>query len=506
MSVLQVQKELIDRGHARRMGHLENYFALLQRQELYSNFSVYCSFNRSIELNQLKGILREIFLKHPILVHTIIPKNYPNHKEYYSSEEYLNNPCPQHDYMQVLPQLGLDDILLNNQIEYQDILEKIKNQYTKDNYKITNNLSELVSTIHIPINHTTRPNWGFISLPTENHDGSSFEKLIFVSNHCCADAITGINIFQEISERLNNGTKMISDSLIYNYEKDYKEMAKIPEPITNRIDYRPPLTSLPQFLLSAFIKSNLNYRSDAEITRKINPQNPQDSFQSIINFPTEELNDIRAAIKEHNCSVTGYLQTCFFLTMKSEGLFDSRKYNEFGFDISIPNNTRKLLPTELADEQYKYGANVGGLHYSYLIYSFDENKFWDLCSYYSNVLKSADYLSGLGSLMLDFVVQKKNVDAVISDAYLGNKRGGIILSNVGMFPQKNDTYEITDLMFMQNVGALNFTYVMNVCSTNLGGMNICLSAAEGTFKDRVQFNDICHKLKATIERMKVAQN
>ena len=48
-----ITPELIDRGHARRMGHLENYFALTNRQKLYTNFSMYCEINEACSKDQL---------------------------------------------------------------------------------------------------------------------------------------------------------------------------------------------------------------------------------------------------------------------------------------------------------------------------------------------------------------------------------------------------------------------------------------------------------------------
>ncbi|CCF57820.1 hypothetical protein KAFR_0D01730 [Kazachstania africana CBS 2517] len=495
-----IPQELIDRGHARRMGHLENYFAMLQRQELYSNFAVYLKMNKSVSRNDLKHALREVILENSVLAHTIVPKYYPDHEAFYKSEKYLNVPYPKHDFMKILPSLSLEDIIINDQSEYTEVVNSIIDQFVKDNGKITNKLSEIVSNICIPIYDQSRPNWRLLCLPDNTDEYSNF---VYISNHCCSDGTSGINLFQDLVKSLNGkkSPEMTSpDSLIYNYEKDFDKISKLPAAITDRVDYRPALWKLPQFMLSTLGKVFFSYKSPAPVSTKINMSKPQPSFHNILNFTPDELNKIRIAIKKNACTMTSFLQTCLFITLKEHGIFANRKWNEFGFDITVPSNTRKDLPEELVTSQYKYGSNVGGLHYSFLISSFIAENFWKLCSYYSAVLKQADFLRPLGTIMLDFVVNKQNIDSMISDSYLNKKRGGIILSNVGYFEQNDDECEILDLMLMQNVGGLNFSYAVNICSTNLGGMNICLSIVEGTLKDRDDFNAFCDELKTTVRQ------
>ena len=182
-----------------------------------------------------------------------------------------------------------------------------------------------------------------------------------------------------------------------------------------------------------------------------------------------------------------------------------------GVDISIPNDHRKSLPRELVEEQYKYGSNVAGSHYSFLISSIKRDQLWELSQYYTEVIQNADYNVGLGTLMLDFVYKNQNVDKIIVDSYLGNQRGGIILSNIGLHGDGSVTDKIEsdeerplfggikDLKFIQNVGTLNFSLVVNVCSTKKSGMNICISGVEGTIGDREKFNNTFKQLEILIK-------
>ncbi|CCK71680.1 alcohol O-acetyltransferase KNAG_0H02650 [Huiozyma naganishii CBS 8797] len=509
---------LIERGHARRMGHLENYFALLQRQDLYSNFSIYGQFNRSIDVRSkaFLAALKDIFCKNPILVHTIVPKRYPYEEEYYRSEEYLNEPFPEHDYIKVLPRLSLESVILNFQETQQQVVSEIIAQYRRDDYQVKNVLTELVSQIRIPICDPGKPNWGLICLPMKVDDekkeeGVRFGKVIYVSNHCCADAMTGINLFQDIIANLNRATdeSVSDDTTIFDYSVDHSAISKIPIPITDRIDYRPALSSLPKFMVSTMLKKYFDYRSNAPETKRISEQNA--NWHSIVNFPSEQMDVIRTAVRTQGCSVTAFLQTCLSVALQNSGVFQNRRYSELGFDISVPSDTRRILPGDLAADQYKYGSNVAGLHYSYFIPSFQETEFWPLTQYYTGVLRGADYLIGLGTIMLDFVYKKQNIDKLISESYLGNRRGGIILSNVGALvtggaeATKADRWTLRDLKFVQDVGVLNFSYVVNVVSTPAGGMNVCLSCAQGSLPSRAQFDAVCAEFQHLVSRQTQTQ-
>ena len=69
-----IEESLLERGHSRRMGHLENYFAIMQRQKLYTNFNMYGELNKEVTREQLAVAIRQILLRHPIMMQAIIPK------------------------------------------------------------------------------------------------------------------------------------------------------------------------------------------------------------------------------------------------------------------------------------------------------------------------------------------------------------------------------------------------------------------------------------------------
>lgn len=60
-------KEMIQNGHARRMGSVEDLYVALNRQNLYRNFCTYGELSDYCTRDQLTLALREICLKNPTL-------------------------------------------------------------------------------------------------------------------------------------------------------------------------------------------------------------------------------------------------------------------------------------------------------------------------------------------------------------------------------------------------------------------------------------------------------
>lgn len=496
-----ITEALLQRCHARRMGHLENYFALLQRQDLYGNFATYCEYDTELGIHQLVPILREIFFKHPILVHTIVPKKYPNHHEFYLDKEYLEKPYPEHDYIKIIPKLRLNDILLNEQGEYKEFTETVLKQFTKDNYVITEKLTEMIAKIKVPICHPTRPNWRLLVLPSDATQPYRFKHLVYISNHCSSDAMSSVNLFKDISGMLfRNRSVSINnnETMMYDYEIDGDKFSKIPIPITDRIDYRPNWISMSKFIGTTIAMNYFTYKFKKSETERVQ-QDIRENYHYNIKIPWIQLQELKTRLKKKSCSLTGFIQACLFITLMEQNVLKDIKWNEIGFDISIPNDNRKNLPSELVEEQYKYGSNVGGSHYTFQMSSFQRDQIWELSKYYTQVIQTADYNVGLGTIMLDMVYKRQNVDKIISESYVGNKRGGIILSNIGLHDTNPSEREeemgnavgVKDLKFVQDVGALNFALVVNICSVKMESMNICISGIEGTIgTTRDDFNSV----------------
>lgn len=507
-----ITQELIDRGHARRIDHLESYFATTHRQKLYRNFNIYGELNKHVTKHHLAVALRSLLLKNPILCLTIIPRQFPNHEAYYSSEEYLTKPFPEHEYAKVLPKLNLDDILLNLQPEYEENLKNICEQFIKDEYKYTRDVIELVGAIRFPFYDKDKPNWSLICLPARDEEKmKGWTQFVYISNHCFSDAISGVNFLQDLAQEISSQTEVAENRdpfVIFDYEKDYVKISKLPPPLTQYVDYRPNWSALPRFICSNMTKQYLTYKATGEKTSTIDNTKMQ-TYHYVLNFDIEKVKKIKTEIKAKvhaKCTMTPFLQACWLMAMYRSGKVFKKGWNEWAFDIAIPKNTRTLLPKDQElRNRYKYGSSVGGLHYSYLISSFDikydeEEKFWSLVDYYNaTYLKCPeDYLVGIGILMTDFITTRKNYDRLLCDGFLNKQRGGLLLSNSGYHPQdSSQSYHLKDLFFSQTPGALTFTFGMNVCSTNIG-MNIDLSAVRTAVRDRHEWDFLCQEFKSIV--------
>ena len=506
-----LNRQLIERGHMRRMGHLENYFALVERQELYSNFSVHCTLNHPLDYSYLRDILREIILQNSILAHAMVHRGYPDPKAYYQGSDFLATPYTEYDYIRVIDRLKLGDVVLDLGT---GIGARIFESYKAADYKVTKTVSELIAGICISIYDVDTPNWRLICLPKNIEEESSgrFSRMIYISNHCCSDGVSGVNLFRDIVQILNrmspNGlqgsdtktnTKVDRDSTIYDYASDWQSMSKLPLPITDRINYIPSAFKLAVGMIDALVRSVTDYKSPAQPITRITNEKPQTCFHETLRFTPHEVTRMRRKIREENCTVTAFLQTCLFVSLQQHQVFANRKWRELTFDMTIPSDTRKFLPEELATEQYKYGSNVGGQHYSFMIRKFDDKNFWDLCRQYMDTLRNGDQFIGFGLLFHDMVRKNQNVDKIIVDSYLGQRRGGVMLSNLGVYNQvvedgKEMAWQIEDMEFLQNVSGIVFSYSVGVCTTETSGMNIALSVIEGALKDRDDFESWCGEL------------
>lgn len=521
-----IEESLLERGHSRRMGHLENYFAIMQRQKLYTNFNMYGELNKEVTREQLAVAIRQILLRHPIMMQAIIPKKFPEHEEYYTSDDYYNTPFPENDFLRVITsKIKLSDIIINEQSEdYGEIIDMILSEYKKNGYKFDAYMQELIGNIVIPIGNPNKPNWRLLCLPSAEGGEAQWKKFVYISNHCCSDAISAVNLFQDIAENVslieqNSWAVPYADDVIVDYEQDVADIAKLPAPITERVEYRPPLSKLPKIMLVSFLKTALNFKSDALETRCNDEYSgePETSavqmgdvcYDSILNYTCEEVAVIRDRIK-HNvhgkCTVTPFIQAAFFVAMhQSRKLLGQKQgfkewMSEWGVDMATPSSTRRYLPEDPeVRDMYKYGSNVGGIHYLYMISGMrvereETEKFWSLVEYYHDILlashSNGDQTVGLGTLMLDVIVDKKNVDKLIRDEYLYQKRGGVIMSNAGYFHQDPaQAYHVTDLVFGQRPGALKFSFGVNVVSTNIGGMNLNVGMVRRTLRDRAEFRE-----------------
>ncbi|CCE63407.1 hypothetical protein TPHA_0E03170 [Tetrapisispora phaffii CBS 4417] len=515
-----ITEELIERGHARRMGHLQDYFAIIQRQKLYNNFNIYCELNEKVNKVQLSHAFREMFLQYPALIEYIVPKFYPKHEAYYRSEEYLSKPCPIHDYIRVLNEVNINDIIMNEQDEYKSITTKISDIFVKNDYKFSNEISEMVSTIKIAICDPKKPNWRIICLPSKT-SSTEWKDFILVSNHFDSDGTSAVNFFEDLTNILSKQANVENDTIvigndinIINYSKDYKLISKLPIPITERISYTPTLSSIPKFIVGNICKTKLQYTSDGGDTPAEFVSEDPLTYDYLINFSSEEVAKMKKTIKNclyNSVTLTPFIQACFFVAMyKYNKILNLNNWWQWGVDCALATNARRLLPDDPETRDlYRYGSNVGGTHYFNLISQFNINefeydKFFKLVDYYhknyQNSYRNGDELVGFGVLFSDLIINNTNMDKTIKDDYTNHKRGGLLFSNVGYRNEDlTKKVHVNNIIFSQSPGCMKFTFGLNLISTDKCGMNILMNGVRGSVKSRENFEDFCRFFRKTVE-------
>nr|QFF92322.1 alcohol acetyltransferase [Saccharomyces cerevisiae] len=505
-------KEMIQNGHARRMGSVEDLYVALNRQNLYRNFCTYGELSDYCTRDQLTLALREICLKNPTLLHIVLPTRWPNHENYYRSSEYYSRPHPVHDYISVLQELKLSGVVLNEQPEYSAVMKQILEEFKNSKGSYTAKIFKLTTTLTIPYFGPTGPSWRLICLPEEHTE--KWKKFVFVSNHCMSDGRSSIHFFHDLRDELNNiKTPPKKLDYIFKYEEDYQLLRKLPEPIEKVIDFRPPYLFIPKSLLSGFIYNHLRFSSKGVCMRMDDVEKTDDVVTEIINISPTEFQAIKANIKSNiqgKCTITPFLHVCWFVSLHKWGKFFKPLNFEWLTDIFIPADCRSQLPDDDEMRQMcRYGANVGFIDFTPWISEFDMNdnkeNFWPLIEHYheviSEALRNKKHLHGLGFNIQGFVQKYVNIDKVMCDRAIGKRRGGTLLSNVGLFNQLEEPdakYSICDLAFGQFQGSWHQAFSLGVCSTNVKGMNIVVASTKNVVGSQESLEELCFIYKALL--------
>lgn len=508
---------LIERGHARRLGHVENYFVLAQRQDLYRVFAYYGEFEEPCSLRQLTQALRSICLQHPVLLCQVKPQERSDLELYYRSEEFLSTPGQDRDYIALANNVRISDVLINNQKEYAEVMRMVMEEYEANGHNFTSKIFEILAPIRISHTDPNKLNWRLLAFPGEIP--GEWNKFVFLSNHVLKDGSSGAHFFVDLKDSLNSLPSDLQDTdRIFDYKSDYKFVKKIPVPIDQVLDYKPNLKQIANVISTQLVREKLGYVSPAPtITRYTDAENNTNEYHTcFINFTPKEVDSIRKKIKDcagPSCTMTPFLQACWLVSLYKSGKVFTKSFKEWFVDIMIPMYTPQLLSDgERTRADYRYGCNVGGTRYNYLISSLNvgnnSKKFWKLVSYYNDVFRdskvSNSYLYLIGMIMLDPACKEKNLDATVLQTLLGRHRQGTVLSNVGYFSVKGDpqdAFHLKNLLFTQTVGSYTFAFNLNVCSTDVAGMNVGASVSKGTLATRNDWEELCEIFKTTVLQM-----
>ena len=507
MGSVGLSSKKLERGHARRAGYVEEVLLMEHRQKLYSNFVVHGELKSAASELQLAHALRALFLRYPILATTIIPEYWNEKETYYTSEAFYNKPGLAEDYVSVVDQLKLEDVIMNKQPEHSKFYNEILNQWEHDGFKYGDDLSVVVSQYTFSCWDPTKPHFRLVLLPSadDKKGARGFKDILYITNHVTSDGTSGANLLEDLSIELGkfSGTNLQQLEYLLHYGRDYEQLPKLPDPIEEKVSYGVNPSFIASFLLSQMGKKFLTKKWDQPITRPIDAS-PASHMAHIIKIDPTGMQKMRARVKDKlhgKATLTPFMQACWFVSCYEAGLFDDRKWNEFFINMAVPMNTRQYLPEDPeVRDRFRYGTVVGGTNFNFLISSFNitsNQQFWDLTEYYqqwfTKTREEGLATKTFGTLFADFVSKSNNLDKLIKQDMMHQRRAFALLSNVGYRPQKaqeSNPFQLQDLIFSQAACEMPFVFSLCCVSTDIGGMSLTLTCCEESISQQ-QWHKIC---------------
>lgn len=314
MTVDQIKSGMDDlerRGHARRLGNLENYFAIAQRQDLYSNFGMFCEFERGCSQSELAAAIRGVCLEFPLLLHTVVAKKRDEDAGFYQREEYLSKPWPDHDYIRVLEKVQMADVVLNEQPEYAELVEEALERFAECGGRYTSEVFEVINEIRIPYSHQSRPNWRLVCFPEEGEEKAIWRKFLFLSNHCSSDGISAANFFHDLQRHLNQlPSDAAENDVIFDYDRDHEKLAELPSPIEKQISYVSPKSFFARLVGAQVIREYVGYKSPCPTISRVCEPNGNRFHSYFFNITPDQVNSVKQRLKS-KLSVAGTLTPYF---------------------------------------------------------------------------------------------------------------------------------------------------------------------------------------------------
>lgn len=510
--------KLKEKSLLRPLGLLEDNFRARSITKQYNNFLISGLYNKEINQVLLSKVLRKILLKYSILTTQIF---YDDKDE--DNEPFLK-PLKKIHFKKIVEFQNTND--LNERINEEMLIELEKKKFE--------------------LNDENEPLFRIIIF--------NKKEVIFYCEHVYMDGDSGANfhhVFLETLQQVSNEDENDKENevieVLFDLEKDIDKLKPLPLPIESILTYQPTFSFNIKKLIKNYtplfikkfinvneldhlyendnIKTNLNLRKWKGIS--LSSQETPINLK-IMNFSNDEIKIILNKCREHNVTITPFLQVIILSTLidlKILKINDNDKVKLY-FKSMIPINTRKFLNDDdikfkKNDYDWVFGAilYIGSYCYDliadFYLKKIDNKKIeinWDLIiKTHLNLLKTSNdkqSLMNVGYSFKGLESFKSKDDSFIND--LGKSRpDSFRISNLGIrnFKQvnienenKNDKFEwnVEDLIFSQSIGSKGSNIVANVISTKKGGMNIVFSCLKGVLDDKSEMNDFIDTLRYNI--------
>lgn len=462
---------LVDNVHARRMNSAENFFAICQRQRLYTTFSLMVEFNQKVnDRALLYHAIRNIMLKNPILCITVVDSDHSD----------LSVVKPQHDYLKVLDELKFKDLFLDPPIDV-DIVHNKGEFFRK------------LNDIEIPYGHENTI-WKLMILDDYN--------IVFIANHVALDGISAKHFMQDLQKQLCIMDPTIimekdvnyDEELILNYQRDKSKIPKLPKSFDQIVPHNPPFWYIPEFLWNTFFTKRWVWKTSI-------PSRNESHNHSIINITPEQLQTIKSKTREKAVTLTPYIEIAWLVSQYQIGLFENWSYT----DLIVAVDSRIYLPQDIDKDLYRYGLLASSFHtYIPIIKKFLWSKVQQYTNYNQWCVRTKRALFRLGIISSSKIVAKGgqiNMDKVLKDTLLNNPKGNTLFSNLGFIMDNGiecgDKFKLQNAYFTQHMNGNYFTFCLNCVTTANGGMNIIYSVPEKDLSQN-KLDELTRKFKENL--------
>lgn len=443
--------------HTRRPWDFEKYYICRNTNDYYTNLSITAYYNHKFDRRLLSSALRNLILKNPTFtLNCFRQEGDPDDDEKENGDNYIIRP---------ISQISFDDVVIYKPIKVFD----------------NTNLSYLDSLVFPMV--TEAPLWRIVL-----QDCSADEKtyVSFVCDHCFFDGAAAVQFHADLVEELcqvSSETKY--NDTLFCYEQDKATLASI-LPSENEIvdvyDLTPwftfksllKLILIPKIVLK-LVNSYLNPNSpnlfkNPVFTSKI-PFKPQPkSLHRVINFPSEQNNQIVKFCKLNGIGVTSYFSSCGLLSLQETLLPKFGNKTKFSMKYAIPFCARKYYPK--IQDKLKYGVFVASLTGILPPIAPPTADTILACAQSLNKkIKQAVAERTIFKLvgLLKFVNIWQYLQISNDDEHTTME-----ISNLGLKNISVGDWKITDLIFRGCIGVTT-DFEFNIVTTETGGANVCFT-------------------------------
>lgn len=457
-------------GHARETGHVENFFAISQRVNLYKSFCVVTKFNKKVssDKNLLFHAIRPLLLKYPILATTLVEQKI--------DDSVIPRP---HDYIKVL-----------NEIKYKDLFIDVNDtdlQHLNDA-----DLYHALNDIVIPYGKGNLT-WQLVVIDDY--------RLAYIANHILADAIAGKYFFQDLETQFSkldpsliNSQNITNDSIIFDYEADKEHLGKLVDATDNIIDYTPPYWFFPELVMNQFVISKFGSNTPPKCGEPIHYKTIHITAQELAKMKK----DLRDNERDKKITLTPYIQAAWLNAQYKTKIFNSSITN-----FALPVDTRIYFPGDDKDK-YKYGLNTSLTNKFF----FHVKEFtWGWVDYFNTYikwcLKTKRSLYQPGLVTLEKIYKNKNFDVAVEKGQRARLRTNTLFSNMGLM-ESNDEIDqengilIQDCTFSQHFNGIFYDFSINAAATQRNGLNLVISVPESAPFTMDQFQEVVDVFKQNL--------